>query len=258
MRTKNSLRIQKFVFYGFLIAAFLVVIASLCFVADGWIIFKAESDNTSSGFYFEFRTNLRLALQTMVAAGEGDKFLSLFPELAKYITDYNFNSNAVYSAIFSTANEASSFYRSFWFEIQNANDVMFYTGLISLALVAICGITGSFTRKKFYISNLVSGCVTGLFGIVMSIIMVVMSMNIYSDFQKITLDVDYYLQANILAGGSNITDVVNGNQCFIGVAVGIIFGILSAGFIAYNVFRFVKTRQFVKSEKLAKEVVINE
>lgn len=247
MRTKSSLRIQKFVFYGFLIVAFLVFIASLCFVADGWVIFKAESGNASSGFYHEFPIVIQLAKQEL--KGDFD---------AKYPLILANMANGVYSTVFTSAKEANTFYRTFWFNIQAVNNLLFYTALITLALVAVCGITGSFTRKKFYISNLVSGVVTGAFAIVMSIMTIIKTIGLVQDFNYVKTDIEYYLQAMVDGGGTNISDTVNAGNCVIAfVSCGVLI-ILSIGFIAYNVFRFVKTREMNKGISLNGEVAIND
>lgn len=258
MRTKNSLRMQKYIYYGFLIAAFLVVIASLCFVADGWIIFKAELDNDASGFFYELRTNLKLAFNTL-SSSNIDEFYNNFEFIknqgASIIDGTTIKNSAIFTESFASNQEAIDFYRNFWFDIQSANNLLFFTGIGTLALFAVCCICGSFSRKKYYISNLVSGVITGTFAIIMSILVIVKCASIYGQFSLITADVNNYLQCNSLLGSAGVSSTINGNNCFIGIITGVIFILLSAGFIAYNVYRFLYTK---KVNSQAKEAVINE
>lgn len=240
MRTKKSMRIQKIVFYGFLIASFLVILASLAFVADGWVIFDANKQEVTKSLYKDMSTKIKVALMN------SDEFYDKYPQFS--------GSNVVYSLVFTDADTAVQFYRNIWFNIQSLNNIIFYTGFISCALVAVCGITGSFTRKKFYLSNLVSGCVTGTFGILMSIIMIVKSIGINSDFIKAQPDVDLYFEATIAGGGSNIVDSFSTSNIYIGMIVGIAFLVVCGLFIAYNVFRFIQTRKQISNE----EVIAND
>ena len=244
MRTKRSMRIQKLIFYGFLIASFLVVIASFAYVSSDWTLFNSSKETTTSGFYNSCRSLIRSVDRS---------YRELLESLGyKYGSD---NRVQVFTVLFDNEAAAVEYYRNLWFSVQTVNDLLFYTGLISCALVGVCAITGSFSRKKYYISNLVAGCVTGAFGIIMSLITMVKGLEVHDQLEFVRADIEA-INTIRLETNSGLVQSYSTANCYITIIVPVIFIILSGLFIAYNVFRYVNTIKLKNADSLTKEVAI--
>ena len=196
MKFLNKISIQKTVFYIFLVASAAFIIGSLCFVSSSWTFLKAQKTVEYESFWKTLTDLIRVSYRqpnTKVIMNETfgsvDNVISglLFPTTVTNMASITFASNA----------EGVEYYRNLWFMIQNVNNLIFYTGCLMLVLTAICGITGCFSRRKYYISNLVSGVVTGGIGIVLSIITIIMSSSLMSKLNYVKKDIDLYYEKEI-------------------------------------------------------------
>lgn len=136
--------------------------------------------------------------------------------------------------------------------LQQANNMILYLGAVSLVMVAIMFICTNATRKKYYISNLVSGVACPAVCIVMALVTIVFNIICIGDINT-NYDIlnwgslangDYYNRAaeQFLAGdtssfGVNIVPIV------IYIVIIAIFIVASGAMIAYAVFRYLDTRK---------------
>lgn len=213
---KNNLlyKWQKIICFTILIASGLVIISSLCFFSTGWSVFQINGNNYAENFY---SSNLAYYGKLVL----GDK--------------------ACYSSLFNDAQSAKNFYVSFFKDIQSVNNCLFYLGLICIVLVAVIAITGSFSRKKYYTSNLLSGLLFSSYGIIMSIVVIVKSCLLYSDFSKISTDLDVYYKGCVIDGYPY--EVVSGNNCIIGIVVPAIFIVVCGLFAAFSILRYLQSNK---------------
>lgn len=227
MNDKILLKIQKILCIIILIASAGVLLASFCYFSDGWIKFALDGskDNYTLNFYRQLRN--------------------------VYVLAYG-NTLPNYSVVFESAEAAKDFYVNFWFNIQSANNALFYLGIVGLVLTAVMFICGNYGRRKYYIVNLVSGCVAGATGIIISIVSIVKSCLLIGSFNKIQADIDNFYIWTEAAGGK--CDPINASSCIIGIIVPIIYMILCGLLIAFVVYKFIRTLKINKNA----EVVINE
>lgn len=154
-------------------------------------------------------------------------------------------------------NFSDVFYYMFVFNrgLQTVNDMILYSGLVSLIMFAAMMICANASRKKYYISNLVSGIACPIVCIIMSIITIVLA------FSAITplFDPEMYELLNWCAIGNTneaFTAAIETwrNQDTSGFTVTItpvillsvyfvIFIIANVGLILYTVFRFKETKK---------------
>lgn len=252
MKFLNKISIQKTVFYIFLVASAAFIIGSLCFVTSSWTFLKAQKTVEYESFWKTLTDLIRVSYRqpnTKVIMNETfgsvDNVISglLFPTTVTNMASITFASNA----------EGVEYYRNLWFMIQNVNNLIFYTGCLMLVLTAICGITGCFSRRKYYISNLVSGVVTGGIGIVLSIITIIMSSSLMSKLNYVKKDIDLYYEISNATGAAVSFPEFTSSNCLIGIIIPVIFIILCGGLIAYTILKYKDSNKSTN-----KEAVIND
>lgn len=225
MKNNLLIKIQKILCYVFLIASAGVLVCSLLYVAGSWIQFSV------GGLQYESATSFYDNIATWSKSLEIEAF-----------------SNGCYSKVFNSDLEARKFYYEFWYEIQGVNNMLFALGIVGLVTTAIFAITGNFGRKKYYISNLVTGCLAGGCGIILSIITIIKTFLLRSDFNFIKPDIEnFYVVAK--AFGKH-TDVITANNTWISIIVPIIYILICGSLIAFTIYKFVLSSK--------KEAAINE
>ena len=90
--------------------------------------------------------------------------------------------------------EAASFYYQIWDDIQAANNMIFYVAIWAFVFIAIAFICGNFSRRRFYISNLVSGLLYSVVTIILSIVSMAKIAVVGADFAKAEPDFEVYYQ----------------------------------------------------------------
>lgn len=252
MKFINKISIQKIVFYIFLVASASFIIGSLCFVSPSWTLLKAQKTVEYESFWKTLTDLIRVSYrQPNTKEIMNETFGSvnnvigglIFPTTVTNAATVTFASNA----------EGVEYYRNLWFSIQNVNNLIFYTGCVMLILTAICGITGCFSRKKYYISNLVSGVVTGGVGIILSIVTIIMSSGLMSKLNYVKKDVDLYYEISNATNVSVSFPEFTSSNCLIGIIIPVIFIILCGGLIAYTILKYKDSNKSTN-----KEVVVND
>lgn len=253
MKILKKISIQKIVFYTFLIASAAIIICSLCFVSSSWTLLKAQKDVEYESFWKTLTDAIRVGYRqpatkaTMVETF--GKASSLFQDALLFPTTIT---NQAQVAINTNA-EGVEYYRNVWFLIQDVNNLIFYTGLVMLVFTAICGITGCFSRKKYYVSNLVSGVATGSVGIILSIITVIMSFNLMSKLNYIKPDMDLYYKVCETTGKSINVAEFSSTNCLIGIIMPIIFIVICAGLIAFTIIKYKNSNKSTNKEVVAND-----
>lgn len=207
--SKNFLnKIQKIVCFSFVIASCLVMIGSLCFFSSGWDVFQVSGNNNVENFLTTFLGNQ--------------------------------------STVISDVSAARAYYISFYDKIQSTNNVLFYTAFASLIMIAIAGVTGVFTRKKYYISNLVTGIAASIVPVVMSIVTIVKSISLKSDFAYISPDFARYQE---LWGTTGMYHEISSTNCLIGIILPIIMIIVALIFGAFVILKYLATNKTAVNEE---------
>lgn len=232
MSDKILLRIQKIILIIFLIASACVVLSSFCYFAESWQQFTLQGP-------------------------KGDYSDSFLVKLNKYTANanrikYDAENPTNYSVVFPDLTVAKQFYEDIWFKIQSANNMLFILGIVGLILTAIMFVCGNYGRRKYYFVNLISGCLTGVLGIVFSIISIVKSSNLIGLINKMLPDAELYYESCTKI--KKHYWVIESSNCWIGIIVPIIYMVLCCLVIAFVVYKFIRT---VKNNKKL-EVVINE
>ena len=206
MMKKNI--IQKVAIITILVATFALFVLSLCYVHEAWrsLTYYGTSENIP-----------------------------------------NFYKNYAYlgwvSLVFSNSNEAYQFYFTIWNDINAANNMIFNTSIVTFVLIAIAAIAGNVSRRKFYISNLVTGLLISVVGIIMSIITITKCVTVQNDFAIVQPDLDYYT--------TYINDksmAINGQPGVFAIVYMVIFILLLIGFAFVTVYKFIKTYPNFKKE----------
>lgn len=180
--------------------------------------------------------------------GEVKKLLGLFTFSAGTKTDYGY----LYALMYDTNKS-----------LQLGNNLVLYLGVVSLVMLAVMLICANASRKKYYISNLVSGVVCPSVSIIMSIIAIVTSVialgQINSDLEMINWgalsNADLYTQAvEWFNAGDTSHFIISTTPLIIYIVIMILFALASAALIAYNVFRYLDTQKQLRASKDEEEV----
>lgn len=248
MKISKKISIQKIIFYTFLIASAAIIVCSLCFISSSWTLLKAQKGVEYESFWKTLTDAIHVGYKqpslkkNMIEAfGKASDLYAnglLFPTKLTNAAQVTFESNA----------EGIAYYRNVWFSIQNVNNLIFYTGLIMLLLTAICGITGCFSRKKYYISNLVSGVLTGVVGIALSVTTIIMSASLMSKLNYIKPDLDLYYQVCAVTGKAINVSEFSSSNCLIGIIMPIIFILICVGLITFTVLKYRNSNKAIKEE----------
>lgn len=144
--------------------------------------------------------------------------------------------------------------------LQRTNNLLFYLGMFSLIMVAIMLICANASRRKYYISNLVSGVICPLATIIFTVFVILSNLNSMSFLGE------HYEALNWGATASRVVDTNQVIEWFINkdtshfqinndtlITYIIILGafiICNGLLITYNVFRYLDTRKQLKLEGL--------
>ena len=173
----------------------------------------------------------------------GNEYLALF---CRHTSAYSFDS--LYQILYS-----------FNKQVQAANNMILTLGVVSLVMLAIMAVCANLTRKKYYISNLVSGVVCPAITIIVAIVTLVYN---FLPLGKLAENYDA-LNWGALANDINYEKVeeqfrladkssfaINSTPLIIYGVIIIIFIVISALLLAYNVYRYLLTKH-----ELAEKVV---
>ncbi len=138
--------------------------------------------------------------------------------------------------------------------LQAANNMVLYLGVVSLIMVAVMFICANATRKKYYISNLVSGIACPSVCIIMGIVAIafmavcVGDINVNYDtlnWASLANSDNYNEAATMYLNNPNDTSAfyVNSTPLIIYIVIVVLFIVASGALIAYNVFRYLDTKK---------------
>ena len=149
-------------------------------------------------------------------------------------------------------------------ELQVANRMYMMVGVVALVMLVIMAICSNLTRKKYYISNLVSGVACPAISIIMSIVALV-----FVFLPMGTLAKDYDLinwgalgnkvayesaVAQYLASPRDTSSFkINSTPLIIFGVILIVFILVCGLLIAYNVYRYLATRKELAQGKVVEE-----
>ena len=145
-------------------------------------------------------------------------------------------------------------------QIQAANNLVLNLGVVSLVMVAIMMICSNHSRKKFYISNLVSGIVCPAVSIIMGIITLVANLSCISPLNANYITYNWgslanqqftYTEAQTWIANGDTSHFSLTPMWFVVYGVIIILFIIAAGaLLAYNVYRYKLTKKELAQEEV--------
>ncbi|MBD5390462.1 hypothetical protein HDR67_00400 [bacterium] len=151
-------------------------------------------------------------------------------------------------------------------ELQTANNMYMMVGVISLVMLVVMAICSNLTRKKYYLSNLVSGIACPGVSIIMAIVALVFNfipVGTLSKSESYNL-INWGALGNQVSWEKAATSYAENPADTSSFAINsvplIIFGVLLIVFIvvcglliAYNVFRYLATKRELAQEKVVEE-----
>lgn len=231
---KNSLiqKIQKIICYAFLIASVAVVISSFCYTPEGWSYLAIDGDASkelynAGNFYMTLESKWSEALNI-------DKNLVLSPQSLATGDD-------LYSFVFPTIEAATDYYVQLFIDMNAANDILFYTGILGVISFAVCAILGGISRRKYRISNLVGTVITAAACIAFSIVSIVKSANLIGAIDKCQLDYEQFYKVCQITGTSY--SEISSSNCIIGIIFPIVFIVVICLFVAFTAYKYVISKQ---------------
>ncbi len=218
----NKTKFQKIIIVVALLVSACILIGSLVFVNSSWQVLRAVGQRV---------------------ANNGNTF---------YWNALN-GESAVQTANGWTDAETNLFYYDFWKHIQDANNGLFWTSIVGFVTVAIAAIAGNFSRRKFYISNLVCGLFYPIATIVGSIITFVKLGKVSSEFAKCREDFQLYYQSEIAKAekynqSTESIKVITGNSISAYYVILVITILFAALFCYVTITKFLKTYPRINKE----------
>ena len=219
-------KLQKLICFTFVIGAALMIVGALLYFDGEWDVFTFDS---STNFYDNLRKNIRLA----------EVSLPDFKFQMKY--------DGCFSYVFETPDLAKNFYNGLWDSIQLTNNLLFYTGLLALAGIAVCGVLGHFGHRKYYKSNLISGLVVASYSVVMSLATIVSNLYVMGNLTKTYPDIDNFNYVKELYSTSQNEpfDYINitTKSGFIAIVIPVIFIVICVLFAIFTVNKYIQSRK---------------
>ncbi|MCR5786801.1 MAG: hypothetical protein K6G28_03800 [Acholeplasmatales bacterium] len=221
MKSKNLI-LQKVTIIVALIALGLVLLSSLGFVQEDWIVLLYRGLRNPRG---------------------NNNFFGQCLEWE--------------SVVFSDS-KAVEFYYNIWDNIQSANNAIFYTSVIGFVLIAVACITGNYGRRRFYISNLVSGLLFSVVEFIMAIVSIAKCSVVIKDMKTATPDFEVYYNLTVAKyeeyhQATDELKVINSNHVYLNIVIMAIFAILTICFAVSTVYKFKKTYVKVEKNEIEKE-----
>ncbi len=146
----------------------------------------------------------------------------------------------------SAAGKDNLYYYDFWKDLQSANNGIFYVSIVGFVGIIVAAIAGNFSRRKFYISNLVCGLVYPIVTIVGAIITLVKLIAVNKEFSACALDFDIYYQAQI-AKAEKYNLSTDGITTISGQSITTYYILMVVAIVCAAVFAFVTINKFLKT-----------
>ncbi len=146
----------------------------------------------------------------------------------------------------SASGKDNLYYYDFWKDLQSANNSIFYLSIIGFVSIAIACIAGNFSRRKFYISNLVCGLIYPIVTIVCSIIALVKMVALSGEFASCTEDFQTYYELQI-AKAEKWNQSTDGITKISGDSIIYYYVILVIAIVCACTFAYFTIRKFLKT-----------
>lgn len=228
---------SKLIYLLFFIFCFLFVLLACFYITPYSGIFVKFNDKFLQGAISSVETG-NSALVNFCKNTVGNYVASTGETFASYKPMYEYLYNLTYD---------------FNVQLQFVNNSILSLGAVSLVMVAIMFICSNHSRKKYYISNIVSGVACPLVCIVYSAIVLVLNLSCIttlneslSDFQWVSIatDQEKYTQAIEWYNAGDLSHLtVNSTALVIYSGIIIAFIVACCALIAYNIFRYKETRK---------------
>ena len=140
---------------------------------------------------------------------------------------------------------------SFNKQVQAANNMILTLGVVSLVMLAVMMACANLSRKKYYISNLVSGVVCPAITIITAIVTLVFNFlplgKLGENYDALNWGalantITYEKAEELYRAGDTSSFAINSTPLIIYGVIIIIFIVISALLIAYNVYRYLLTK----------------
>ncbi|MCM1130494.1 MAG: hypothetical protein NC310_02555 [Roseburia sp.] len=149
-------------------------------------------------------------------------------------------------------------------ELQLANNMFMMVGVVALVMLVIMAICSNLSRKKYYISNLVSGVACPAVSIIMSIVALVFVFLPIGTLSKNYDMINWGALGNQVAFESAVTQYmasprdtsafkINSTPLIIFGVILIVFIVVCGLLIAYNVYRYLATQKELAQGKVVEE-----
>ncbi|MCM1556574.1 MAG: hypothetical protein NC087_03475 [Anaeroplasma bactoclasticum] len=149
-------------------------------------------------------------------------------------------------------------------ELQLANNMFMMVGVVALVMLVIMAICSNLSRKKYYISNLVSGVACPAVSIIMSIVALVFVFLPIGTLSKNYDMINWGALGNQVAFESAVTQYmasprdtsafkINFTPLIIFGVILIVFIVVCGLLIAYNVYRYLATQKELAQGKVVEE-----
>lgn len=203
----NKTKIQKIIIVVALIVSVCVLVSSFVFVNSNWQSLRAVGQRTA------------------------------------------FNQNTFYWNALdgeSPSGKDNLYYYDFWMNLQSANNSIFYLSIIGLVSIAVACIAGNFSRRKYYISNLVCGLIYPITTIIGSIIAFVKLVVLKAEFGTCTDDFQVYYDAQI-AKQEKYDLSTDGITKISGDSIAFYYVILVIAIVCACAFAYITIHKFLKT-----------
>lgn len=149
-------------------------------------------------------------------------------------------------------------------ELQTANNMYMMVGVVSLIMLVIMAICSNLTRKKYYISNLVTGVACPAVSIIMAIIGLVFNFLPLGSLSKNYDTINWGALGNQVSYEKAVEQYlstprdtssfkINSTPLIIFGIILIVFIAVSGLLIAYNVYRYLSTKRELAQERMVEE-----
>ncbi len=135
-------------------------------------------------------------------------------------------------------------------EMQAANDMLLYTGIIGICAFAVFAIVGSISRKNYYLSNLIFNTAAAVVSIVVSFVVIIQQVEMLPKYNEVLPALISWTED--MEGG---TVTPSANVMYIAIVLSILAIVAAVLFIGVTVVKFIDTKKKYSEKHNVKEVL---
>lgn len=218
----NKTKIQKIIIVVALLVSLCVLVSSFTFVSSSWQSLRAVGlrDTSNQNTFYWNKLDGESALEIAMGWDSG---------------------------------QTNLYYYDFWKNVQSANNAVFYTSILGFVGIAIACIAGNFSRRKYYISNLVCGLIYPVVTVVAGIVSFIKLGIVSGNFAKSVDDFELDYQNRIATqqkydlSTDGITKIT-GNHVTLYYIIIVIALISAALFATMTIKKFISSRKQLKAQ----------